>query len=345
MSYSEEGLSQSDDNIYFSSQINQSNEEDLPNKLEFWQKEEDNCHKTEFEEGNNIYENNEDKNTNISEEKKNPSTVDNLISNKNHSSTKNKKNKKKNNKKNINNRKKSINCSNRTLINKKRGRRNKNSTETGGHTAKDKDNQIRKMWRIFLNCILDLVNSLSKPYGLAIKPTNFAQQFGPSIIENEDFIKLQFYQFYTYNTIFKNNEKNEKHQDIGKQNEKVIQKMIFKEKHQTYIAIMKSRIEKMYKKFIINNKSITLNGKTIQLLNFKTIDDIIKEHRKKLNGKSVEIEKDLQDFRNNAISLVDQIKIKGKEIKRKKEKIKIKKYLIIPELKLNEEEEEEFNFS
>ena len=310
--------SQSDD-IYFSFQISCINEEYFTT-YESSNKEDNNCLKTEV--GLNIPENFEDKNSNNSEEKFKPSSIYNIISNEKSKSNKNmKKNK---------NKTKKTNCSSSTFTKKKRGRRNKNSTETDGHTAEDKDNQIIKYWRIFFNCILTLANSISKPYGLVIKPTNFIQQFGSNIVENEDFIKLKFYKYFTYNTVFKDNEK---HEDIGLKNRGVIKKMIFTIKDPKYIALMKSRIEFMYNKYINNNKSIKINGEALVLNNFNTINDVVEKER--LKGKS---EKDLEDFKNNAISLVDYIKDDGEKIKRKKEITKIKKYIIIPELEYDEEE-------
>ena len=209
---------------------------------------------------------------------------------------------------------------------RKRGRRNKDSTETGGHTSNDKDNVIRKYWTLFFNSILALANFLSKPYNLVIKPTNFAQQFGPSIIENEDFINLKLYKYFTYNTIFKDDKK---HEEIGTKNSEVIKTMVLEKKDEAYIALMKSSVEYMYNLYIENKKKITINDKDIDLLNFKTINDIINERKE---GKANEIKEDLEDFKKQATSLVYYIKNEGKEIKRKKEKTKIKEYIIIPEL-------------
>lgn len=303
-------LNESDDKYYFTCQISQISDE-FTNNIASLNVEYD-CPKTQV-----LLENIEDKNSNNSEEQFNSLSINNLITNEKH----NCKNRKKIHKI------KKTNCPSTTFTNKKRGRRKKNSIETDGHTAKDKDNMIRKFWIIFLKCILDLANSLSNPYNLAIKPTNFAQQFGPSFVENEDFIKLKFYQYYTYNKVFKDKKKNK---DTGLKNKGVIKTMFFEKKDEIYIALMKSSIESMYNKYITNNKSITINGKDTPLLNFKTIDDIVEEEKEKLKGKN--IEKELENFKNNAVSLVDYIKKYGEKVKRKTENPKKKEYITIAEL-------------
>jgi hypothetical protein len=166
-----------------------------------------------------------------------------------------------------------------TFTKKKRGRRNKNSTETDGHTGDSKDNQIKKYWIIFLNSILNLINSIPNNSKYKLSPTNFAQQFGPSIVENEEFIKLKIYQYFTYNTVYKDNKN---HEEIGTKNAKIIKKFVLEEKNEVYIGIMKSSIKTMYEKYINNEKNITIKGTNIDLYEFKTINDKIKEKEKDL---------------------------------------------------------------
>jgi hypothetical protein len=215
-----------------------------------------------------------------------------------------------------------------TFTKKKRGRRNKNSTETDGHTGDSKDNQIKKYWIIFLNSILNLINSIPNNSKYKLSPTNFAQQFGPSIVENEEFIKLKIYKYFTYNTVFKDDDI-KKHEEIGTKNAEIIKKIILDEKNDVYIGLMKSSIETMYQKYI------TINGRIKKdITNFKTIDDIVKEKEKVLKEKKNkdEIEKELEDFKNNASTLVEYIITKGQEIKRKTDNTKVKKYITIDEL-------------
>ena len=221
-----------------------------------------------------------------------------------------------------------------TFTKKKRGRRNKNSTETDGHTGDSKDNQIKKYWIIFLNSILNLINSIPNNSKYKLSPTNFAQQFGPSIVENEEFIKLKIYKYFTYNTVFKDDNK-KKHEEIGTKNAEIIKKIILDEKNDVYIGLMKSCIETMYEKYINNEKYITINGRIKKdITNFKTIDDIIKEKKEVLKEKKNkdEIEKKLEDFKSDASTLVEYIITKGQEIKRKTDNTKVKKYIIIKEL-------------
>lgn len=311
----EEELSQTTQN-YFISQLSQSNEEYLT--ITSFKEEDYNCLKTEP--GLQNQENIEVQNSNNSEEILNPSQIKNLTFNERHNPFENKIKKE--------DKKENLNYSSTTLTNKKRkrGRRDKNSTETGGHTSQDKDNIIRKYWVLFINSILALANSLSKPYNLTIRPTNFAEQFGPSIIENEDFIKLKVYKYFTYNKIFKDDKT---HKKIGTINAEVIKTMVSEKKDETYIALMKSSIEYMYNQHIKNIKKIEINGKYLPIPNFKTINDIVKEVED-LKGKDDEIK---EDFKKKATSLVDYIINDGKKIKRKTEKTKIKEYnIIIPEL-------------
>ena len=131
--------------------------------------------------------------------------------------------------------------------------------------------------RILLNSILLLANSLSEPYNLSIKDTNFVQQFCPSIIENKAFNKLKIYKYYIYNTSYKDDKK---HIESGTKNVEVIKTMVFEKKDEIYIALMKTSIKNMYNKFIQKIKEIKINGKIVFLPNFKIINDIIKERQK-----------------------------------------------------------------
>ena len=84
-----------------------------------------------------------------------------------------------------------------------------------------------------------------------------------------------------------------------------------------------------------DEKYITINGRIKKdITNFKTIDDIVKEKEKVLKEKKNkdEIEKELEDFKNNASTLVKYIITKGQEIKRKTDNTKVKKYITIKEL-------------
>ena len=200
-----------------------------------------------------------------------------------------------------------------TFITKKRGRKNVKSNEKGVHTKYFPDNRRESYWRLFMSYILMLANSFSCPYKM--DSPNFIQQYGGnSIVENEKFLKVKIYQYFSYNTFF-NDGKN--HRKIGDRNLEIIKKMVFEQKNQTYIAIMKSTIEELFEIFKNNKKYITKNGRIYDLPNFKTIDDAFIEIQNNLEKDNILSADQIQDELNRVITLVHYIKIKGKEIKRK----------------------------
>ena len=150
-----------------------------------------------------------------------------------------------------------------TFITKKRGRKNVKSNEKGVHTKYFPDNRRESYWRLFMSYILLLANSFSSPY--KIDSTNFIQQYGGnSIVENEKFLKVKIYQYFSYNTFF-NDGKN--HRKRGDRNLEIIKKMVFEQKNQTYIAIMKSTIEEMFEIFkIIKNILLKMEEYMIYLI-------------------------------------------------------------------------------
>lgn len=215
-----------------------------------------------------------------------------------------------------------------TFISKKKGRKNKKTNEKGVHTKYFPDNRRELYWRLFMNYILILVNSLS--FSDKIDSTNFIQQYGGnSIVDNEKFLKVKIYQYFSYNTFFKNDKI---HRKTGTKNLEVIKKMVFEEKNQTYIAIMKSTIEEMFEIFKNNEKYINKNGKIYYLENFKTIDDAYIEIQNDLEKDNVLSVDQIQDELNRIANLVDYIKIKGKEIKRKIKSNRTLNYITIDEL-------------
>ena len=218
-----------------------------------------------------------------------------------------------------------------TFITKKKGRKNIKSNEKGEHTKYFPDNRRESYWRLFMNYILMLANSFSSPYNM--KPTNFIQQYGGnSIADNEKFLKVKIYQYFSYNTSF-NDEKI--HRKIGDRNLEIIKKMISKNKNPTYIAIMKSSIEEMFEIFKNNKKYIIKDGKLYYLSDFKTIDDAYIEIQNNLKKDNVLSDEEIKDELYRLETLVDYIKIKGKEIKRKIESTKEIDYITINELEDN----------
>ena len=127
-----------------------------------------------------------------------------------------------------------------------------------------------------MESVLSLSNSLSKPD--KIKLTNFIQQFGCSISKNTEFLRKTIYEYFTYSTLYDSNKNYKYHKETGNKNLTVINKML---NNPVYKAIMNSTIEDMFNKFIKNEKIIIINGKQYSLINFKTINDILKE--KKIN--------------------------------------------------------------
>lgn len=218
-----------------------------------------------------------------------------------------------------------------TFITKKKGRKNIKSNEKGEHTKYSPDNRRESYWRLFMNYILMLANSFSFPNNM--KPTNFIQQYGGnSIADNEKFLKVKIYQYFSYNTSF-NDDKI--HRKIGDRNLEIIKKMVFKKKNPTYIAIMKSSIEEMFEIFKNNKKYIIKDCKLYYLSDFKTIDDAYVEIENNLKKDNVLSDEQIKDELYRLETLVDYIKKNGKEIKRKIESTKEIDYITINELEDN----------
>ena len=205
------------------------------------------------------------------------------------------------------------------------GRRTKESTEIGGHTAKAKDNLIDKCWRDFFKKFIDLCNYYSKPYGYILKKTNFKNQFGSSIIQNKFFINIKMYKYLTYDPPIDPSLKF--HREFGYHNLKVIKEML-KKKNKFFNALMKLNIETVYNKYIKNDKNFIINGIDYFLFEFQTIDDVIKEKVKEKD------EEDINAYKKRAINLINYIMGEGKNIMRKKEDKEEEKinYLSIKEL-------------
>ena len=218
-----------------------------------------------------------------------------------------------------------------TFLTKKKGRKSIKSNEKGIHTKYSPDNRREYYWRLFMNFILVLANSISYPDKM--EPTNFIKQYGGnSIVDNEKFLKVKIYQYFSYNTVF-NDDKN--HRKTGNNNLKVIKKMVFEKKNETYIFIMKSTIEEMFEIFKKNEKYIIKNDKKYYIPGFKTIDDACIEIQNDLENDNVLSAEQIQVELNRVATLVDYIKIKGKEIKRKIKSTRIIDYIKIPELEDN----------
>ena len=201
------------------------------------------------------------------------------------------------------------------FIQKKIGRREKDSAETGGHTKNAKDNLRKKNWRLVIKSILNLLNAISSP--LKIKLTNFEIQYGNNIIDNEEFLDIQIYKYFLYD---KNYKKDSYYNLDNNKNHGIIYKMICEEKNQLYCAVMESTIGEMYRRFKNNEKYIIFKGQKYILPNFKTFNDFKNE--------KIYPEKQLNILK----TLVDYIKIDGPKIKKKKESTRNLDYIINPEL-------------
>ena len=204
-------------------------------------------------------------------------------------------------------------------------------------TTKDEereDNLIDKCWRAFFTTIISLCNILCGKYNLTLKKTNFKQIFGCSFEQNKAFLQLKLYKYFTYNTAFKDNKSHEK---TGTYNEKIIKKMIQKDK--AFKAIMKCKIEYLFEKYINNDRNITIDNDEYNFPGFETLEDVIKEKRDQLeenpnNLSAEEIkeeEKKLENFEKKTNSLINHILVEGKQKQRKKEINKIE-FIIIEEL-------------
>ena len=204
-------------------------------------------------------------------------------------------------------------------------------------TTKDEereDNLIDKCWRAFFTTIISLCNILCGKHNLILKKTNFKQIFGCSFEQNKAFLQLKLYKYFTYNTAFKDNKSHEK---TGTYNEKIIKKMIQKDK--AFKAIMKCKIEYLFEKYINNDRNITIDNDEYNFPGFETLEDVIKEKRDQLeenpnNLSAEEIkeeEKKLENFEKKTNSLINHILVEGKQKQRKKEINKIE-FIIIEEL-------------
>ena len=201
------------------------------------------------------------------------------------------------------------------LTQKKRGRKEIDSTEIGGHTKNAKDNLRKKNWRLIIKSFLNLLNAISSPH--KIKLTNFEIQFCNNIIDNEAFLDIKIYKYFLFD---KNYKKYSYYNLENNKNYRTIYKMVCEKKNQLYCAIMASTIGEMYEKFKNNEKFIIFKGICYELPNFKTFSDFEKENQ--IGEKQLNILK----------TLVDYIKKDGPKIKRKKESTRNIDYVSTPEL-------------
>lgn len=138
--------------------------------------------------------------------------------------------------------------------------------------------------------------------GYKLQSPNFDQQFGGnSNAKNKRFLKLKIYQYFSYDTFYKNSKNDRK---TGSNNLKIIKKIVFEKKNQAYIALMSSTIEEMYERFIKNEDFIEKNGKIYRLPNFKTINHFIKDLYKNKVLSDEEIQDEIYSIKN----MVDYIK-------------------------------------
>ena len=213
----------------------------------------------------------------------------------------------------------------------KKGRKNKNSTEKGDHTTYSPDNRRELYWRLFMNYILLLSNSFSFPDKM--ESPNFIQQYGGNCIDkNERFLNLKIYQYFSYNTFYCDDKE---HKKTGTKNLGIIKKMVFEKKNEAYIAIMKSTIEEMFESFKNNEKYIIKNDKVYYLPDFKTIDDAYIEIQNDLEEENILSAEEIQNEFDRFENLVNYIKIKGQETKRKEKCSRKITYITIPELEAN----------
>ena len=210
------------------------------------------------------------------------------------------------------------------------------------YTTKDKkseleereDNLIDKCWRAFFTTIMSLCNILCGKYNLTLKKTNFKQIFGCSFEQNKAFLQLKLYKYFTYNTIYKDSKS---HEETGTYNEKIIRRMI--QKNKAFKALMKCKIEYLFEKYKNNDKNVKIDNDEYNFPDFKTLEDVIKEKKNQLeenpNNLSIEEikekEKKLDNFEKKTNSLINHIYVDGKKKQRKKEINNIE-FIIIEEL-------------
>ena len=185
------------------------------------------------------------------------------------------------------------------------GRKTKEYSGTGKHGSDGKDNKRDKKARKIVSYVKDIANeeSIKCKVGKFDNP-NIKMQYGSSFAQNMSFLKTKFYKILCFRNNFKD-DKNDNiiHRDKCLKNKNIIMQMLEKENNELFVYLMKANLS-----------------------DYELIGEEIKKHLT-LNE---EDEKKLTVFKDNAKSLIEEIKSEMKKIR--KNEFKPVDYITIEEL-------------
>ena len=142
---------------------------------------------------------------------------------------------------------------------KKPGRREKDSTLTGGHTKNFPGNILRKNGTAFMDSMYTSLNNRCKMYNVkGLKRINFKIQFGYNE-DNETLVKQKLYKILRYE---------------NKHNQKVIKQMTEEKKDKVFIYLISCSFEYLYGNYIEEKNKIYFDEKNIYSKCFETLSEI-----------------------------------------------------------------------
>jgi len=185
------------------------------------------------------------------------------------------------------------------------GRKTKELTGTGKHGSDGKDNQRDKKTRNIVSYVKGIANAESIKCNVGkFDDPNIKKQFGSSFAQNMSFLNTKFYKIICFQKDFKVDENdNIIHRDKGLKNKNIIIQMLKKEKNELFVYLMK-----------------------VNLSNYEEIGEEIKKHLP-LDEND---EEKLNFFKDNAKSLIEEIKSEMK--KARKNEFKPVDYITIKDL-------------
>ena len=185
------------------------------------------------------------------------------------------------------------------------GRKTKELTGTGKHGSDEKDNQRDKKARNIASYIKGIANDESIKCNVGkFDDPNIKKQFGSSFAQNMSFLNTKFYKIICFQKDFKVDENdNIIHRDKGLKNKNIIMQMLKKEKNELFVYLMKANLS-----------------------NYEEIGEEIKKHLP-LDEND---EEKLNFFKDNAKSLIEEIKSEMK--KARKNEFKPVDYITIKDL-------------
>lgn len=182
---------------------------------------------------------------------------------------------------------------------KKRGRREKGTTLTGGHTGDYPGNKLRKNGTASMDSLITCLNLRCKIYNskLRLKKVNFAKQFGYNK-DNKYFIKQRLYKILRYKS---------------EHNQKVIEKMTKVHKDQIFMFIINFTFENFYEKYVLEENTICFDETEIHYNCFETLNEIADKKEKSNEFKENWTK---NDFIESSKQFLNEVNGKGKLINR-----------------------------